>query len=145
MLLGTYRLQDPAGKELAALVHGNRLIRANVRSTDELRRAWSTPAFKDALRRRNINPQLVLADPENTALLDQYLQEQDAVPQGDPPRTADEGAQAEGVDNGLEGSPLRVRIPLKRWREQIVADEMFNNKRARTEAPSDSDAVLSEA
>ena len=37
MLLGTYRLQDPSGRELAALVHGNRLIKANIRTAEELR------------------------------------------------------------------------------------------------------------
>ena len=37
MLLGTYRLQDPNGRELAALAHGNRLIEAIIRTTDELK------------------------------------------------------------------------------------------------------------
>jgi len=65
-LLGTYRLQDPNGRELKALVHGNRLIRAKFRTTEELRRLWASPATKDALRRRNINAEFVPADPENT-------------------------------------------------------------------------------
>src|SRR5436305_374185 len=47
MLLGTYRLQDPSGRELAALVHGNRLIKANIRTADELRDLWASPKAKD--------------------------------------------------------------------------------------------------
>jgi hypothetical protein len=38
VLLGTYHLQDPNGKEFGYLIHGNRLIKANVRSTNELRK-----------------------------------------------------------------------------------------------------------
>ena len=30
MLLGTYCIQDPKGKEFGHLIHGNRLIRANI-------------------------------------------------------------------------------------------------------------------
>jgi hypothetical protein len=37
MLIGTYRLQDLNGPKLVALVHGNRLIRAKIRTADELR------------------------------------------------------------------------------------------------------------
>jgi len=40
MLLGRYGLQDSNGRELAALVHGNRLVRANINTADELRDAW---------------------------------------------------------------------------------------------------------
>ena len=49
MLLGTYRLQDPNGHELAALVHGNRLVKASVRTADELRDLWASPKTKDKL------------------------------------------------------------------------------------------------
>src|SRR5439155_10557618 len=49
-LLGTYRLQDPHGRELAALVHGNRLIKANIRMADELRYLWASPKANDKLR-----------------------------------------------------------------------------------------------
>ena len=77
-LLGTYRLQDPNGRELKALIHGNRLIRAKFRTTEELRRLWASPATKDALRRRNINAEFVIsADPENTDALERYLFEYD--------------------------------------------------------------------
>ena len=37
MLLGTYRLQDLNERELAALVHGNRLIETTIRTADELK------------------------------------------------------------------------------------------------------------
>src|SRR5436190_5412378 len=66
MLLGTYRLHDPNGRELQALVHGNRLIKAYIRTTDELRKLWASPATKDALRRRNIETEFIPSDPENT-------------------------------------------------------------------------------
>ena len=51
MMLGTYRLQNPNGVELASLVHGNRLLRAHISSAEKLRRLWAAPAFKDQLRR----------------------------------------------------------------------------------------------
>jgi len=50
MLLGMYRLQDPNGRELATLVHGNRLIKANIRTADELQDLWASPKLKDRLR-----------------------------------------------------------------------------------------------
>ena len=78
MMLGTYRLQDPNGKELATLVHGNRLIKANISSADELRRLWAAPAMKDQLRRRNLNAEIMPSDErQNTELLEQYLWDDD--------------------------------------------------------------------
>jgi hypothetical protein len=77
MLLGTYRLQDPNGRELAALVHGNRLIKANIRTADELRDLWASPKTKDKLRKRNRNVELVPSYAENTDALDQHLQDND--------------------------------------------------------------------
>ena len=77
MMLGTYRLQDPNGKELAALVHGNRLIGANIRTTDALKKLWASPSVKDALRRQNASLELVPSDPENTRTLEQHLMELD--------------------------------------------------------------------
>ena len=38
MALGTYRLQDPSGKQLQALVHGNRLLKAHINSRETLRK-----------------------------------------------------------------------------------------------------------
>ena len=77
-MLGTYRLQDPNGKELATLVHGNRLIKANISSADELRRLWAAPAMKDQLRRRNLNAEIMPSDErQNTELLEQYLWDDD--------------------------------------------------------------------
>lgn len=66
MLLGTYRLQDPNGRELHALIHGNRLLKANIRTTDELRKLWASLRTKDALRRRNIHTELIPSEPDNT-------------------------------------------------------------------------------
>src|SRR4030095_17012742 len=76
-LLGTYRLQDPNGHELDALIHGNRLIKANVSTADELRDLWAPPKGKDRLRKRNRNVELIPSYPENTDSLDRYLQDND--------------------------------------------------------------------
>ena len=77
-MLGTYRLHDPNGIELTSLVHGNRLIQANISSADKLRRLWAAPAFKDQLRRRNINAEVAPSDlRQNTELLEQCLLEDD--------------------------------------------------------------------
>ena len=75
MLLGTYRLQDPNGRELAALVHGNRLIKANMTTADELQDLWASPKAKDKLRRRNRNLELMPSYAKHTDILDQYLQD----------------------------------------------------------------------
>ena len=75
MLLGTYRLTDPNGRELAALVHGNRLIKANIRTADELRDLWASPKAKDKLRKRNRNVELIPSYSENTDILDRHLQD----------------------------------------------------------------------
>jgi hypothetical protein len=78
IILGTYRLQDPNGKELAALVHGNRLLRAYISSTETLKKFWASPAAKDQLRLRNITTEYIGSDnPQNTELLEQYLFEDD--------------------------------------------------------------------
>ena len=79
MLFGTYRLQDPNGRELAALVHGNRLIKANISTADELRDLWASPKAKDKLRRRNRNLELIPSYQQNTDILDQYLQDDNEV------------------------------------------------------------------
>src|SRR5208282_2045566 len=80
MLLGTYRLQDPNGGELQMLVHGNRLLKANIRTTDELRKLWASPATKDQLRKRNVQIKLVASEPENMEILERYLLEIDEEP-----------------------------------------------------------------
>src|SRR5579871_4231334 len=68
-LLGTYRLMDPNGHELHALIHGNRLRKANIRTTDELKKLWSSPAAKDALRKSNQQSELHPANEINNRLL----------------------------------------------------------------------------
>lgn len=53
-LLGIYRLIDPNARELYALIQDNRLIKMNIRTTDELRKLWSSPTAKDSLRKINL-------------------------------------------------------------------------------------------
>jgi hypothetical protein len=77
MLLGTYRLQDPNRRELATFMHGNRLIRANIRTESELRDLLASPKAKDKLRKRNRNLELLLSYAMDTDILDQYLQDND--------------------------------------------------------------------
>ena len=55
-------------------MHGNRLIKANIRTADELRDLWASPKAKDKFRKRNRNVELVPSYSENTDVLDQYLQ-----------------------------------------------------------------------
>ncbi len=74
MLLGMYRLQDSNGRELAALVHGNRLIKANMTTANELQDLWESPKVKDKLRQRNRNLELMPLYAKHTDILDQYLQ-----------------------------------------------------------------------
>ena len=50
------------------------MIKANIRTTDELRDLWASPKAKDELRKRNRNVELVPSYSENTDVLDQYLQ-----------------------------------------------------------------------
>jgi len=51
------------------------LIKAHIRTADELRDLWASPKAKDALRRRNLNVELVPSYSENTDILDRHLQE----------------------------------------------------------------------
>ena len=76
MMLSTYQLQDPMGKELGSLVHGNRLVKANV-DGDELRKMWapSRPSVKDELWRRNNIPDkdFVLSTDNNSPIITDFL------------------------------------------------------------------------
>ena len=128
MLLGTYRLHDPDGRELQALVHGNRLIKANIRTTDELRKLWASPATKDALRRRNIQTELVPSDPENTDALERYLLEIDI---DDPdPGDGQDGQDALGPVDDQEPE-LIVGNPHKRRRQEVTRNESITNEAER--------------
>jgi hypothetical protein len=49
------------------------LIKAHIRTADELRDLWASPKAKDKLRRRNRNLELMPSYAENTDILDQYL------------------------------------------------------------------------
>jgi len=73
MALGTYRLQDPRGKELQALVHGNRFLKAHVSTHEALEKLWAFPAMKDALRRANKQTDLIRSDADGTQRLERLL------------------------------------------------------------------------
>ena len=77
MLLGTYRLQDLNGRELAALGHGNRLIEAKIRTADELKQLWASSKSKDILRKRNKWVKVFSSYSENIDILDEQLQNDD--------------------------------------------------------------------
>jgi hypothetical protein len=140
-LLGTYRLQDPSGKELAALIHGNRLVQANIRTTDALRKLWASPSVKDALRRQNANLELVPSDPENTRILERHLMDLDDQPDELEPLIHDLDADANTNTTSVQSSrkrsrqdanlpelspdqPLKLRIPLRLWQEQIALQQV---------------------
>jgi hypothetical protein len=151
MLLGTYRLQDPGGAELAALVHGNRLLKANLSTAEELRDLWSSPAAKDRLRRASASMELLPSFPENTEALNRYLMEEDgemvpdaplhmAVPEvgqpGEPQiETVDVPGQVAPDSPTLQmtetrdgdGPRFTLRLNLKRLREQEALDEVLGH------------------
>jgi hypothetical protein len=80
MALGTYRLQDPEGKELQALVHGNRLIKAQINLYEALEKLWASPATKDALRKTNKWVDLVKSDADGTCRLERLLLGESELP-----------------------------------------------------------------
>lgn len=141
-MLGTYRLQDPNGRELSALVHGYRLIQANIRTTDELRKLWGSPSARDALRQQNSRLELIPSESENTDELERYLMEVDPdepdleslqIDSRKRTRDSDESTHEVGSGKQRKGD-LIVKIPRKRWQEQIALDEATG----RNAAPSSS-------
>ena len=121
MLPGTYRLQDPNSQEFGHLIHGNRLIKANIRITDELRKLWASSAVQAQLQRSNTK--LVASDPENTAILEhQLLQVDETIP--DPPDPLPEPVEEppSQVSAPLQ-RPFVVKIPQKHWLDQIVRNQ----------------------
>ena len=60
-------------------MHDNRLIQANIRTMNELRRLWTSSSAKDALRRQNARLELIPSDPENTKALEDYLMSLDEI------------------------------------------------------------------
>jgi hypothetical protein len=133
MLLGTYRLQDPNGRELQVLVHGNRLLKANIRTTDELQKLWASPATKDQWRKRNVQTELVASEPENIATLERYLLEIDEEEPDPEPLDQTSGPTAqtpkkrrhEDHDDGR----VMLKIPRKRRLEQIALEELTTKRR----------------
>ena len=131
MLLGTYRLQDPNGTELAALIHGNRLIKAAISTADELRDLWASPAVKDMLRKKGIHYEVVPSYPENTALLNQQLREDEGIPMPIDPIDQQPTAKPKKKTKKRE---LKTKVnedkrilgtrDLKRTREQEIFDEI---------------------
>ena len=124
MLLGTYRLQDPNGRELAALVHGNRLVKATVNTADELRDLWASLSAKDALRKRNVRKEDVLPSyPENTDILDAHLQDDEDIPPRSPP--------AEQQDTQQSTHPFIIKIKRPQIFDEITVKEVRQSKRPR--------------
>ena len=124
-LLGTYRIQDPNGRELPLLIHGNRLISATISTTAQLRELWSSPAKKDQLRRQtqNQNLELVPSEPENTRELERYLLEIESNENDLEPLTMEATQERTSETEKTSESPFRVRISPKRWMEQIALSE----------------------
>ena len=119
MLLGTCRLQDPNGNELATLVHGNRRIQAIIRAAVALRKLWASPSAKDALRRQNAHLELIRSDLENTKALENYLMEID-VDKPNPEALPNSHKRKEHPESESDSFSVLIRIPQKRWLEQIA-------------------------
>jgi len=141
MLLGTYRLQDPNGTELEALIHGNRLIKAAISTADALRDLWASPAVKDMLRKKGIHAEVAPSYPENTALLNQQLRDDEGIPlptdhEDQPTATsARKSKQRRLKEKAQNDKKIVLKINLKRIREQQVMDDIIS-KRQKTTTPS---------
>ena len=146
MLLGTYRLQDPNGTELAALIHGNRLIKAAIDTADELRDLWASPAVKDMLRKKGIHAEVVPSYPENTALLNQQLQDDEGIPiptdqMDQQPTTSPNKKTRKRKLKAKVKKDKRILVTrdLKRKQEQQIFDEIVVEqppKRTKSTTPS---------
>jgi hypothetical protein len=123
-LLGTYRLQDPNGRELTALIHGNRLIKANIRTADELRDLWASPKAKDKLWKRNRHVELIPSYPENTNALEWHLYDDDHDDGGNP-TALDDALEFQDNTSSSARIPPIVRKYSKRKRELEVYDEII--------------------
>jgi len=87
-------------------------LEATVRTADELKELWASPRGKDILRRRNKQVEVLPSYPENTEVLDQYLQNDD--------------------DEDDTVVPEIVKKSLKRKREPEVFDEIIVEKEPRS-------------
>ena len=87
-------------------MHGIRLIKANIRTVDELRDLWASPKVKDKFRKRNRNVELVPSYSENTDVLEQYLQDNE-----------DDDDDLDEIEVDLEIGGSEQRKNLKRKRE----------------------------
>lgn len=126
------------------MIYGNRLIKANIRTTGDLRKSWSSPAAKNALRKSNRQPELFPADEENNRLPERLVLEMDEdVPRQDGTTVA----QPDGVSGQAERESqvqLEVRGGLKRKHEpdKEIFDEITVERslppelRAEARAPS---------
>lgn len=80
ILLGTYKLQDPNGRELAVLAYGNQLIKAAIHTANELRDIWVSLRKREEVRRRKAELELISSYPENSNTLQQNLFHDEDVP-----------------------------------------------------------------
>ena len=136
-------MQDPSGTELEALIHGNRLIKAAISTADGLRDLWASPAVKDMLRKRGIHAEVAPSYPENTAILNQQLLEDEGVllpttellnEHHQPQKRTKKQKLREKAE---EDRKIILKINLKRIREQQAVDDVIS-KRRKTTTPSSS-------
>jgi len=100
-------------KRINSTLHGNRLIKANIRTADELWHLWESPKVKDKLQQRNRNVELIPSYAENTDILDQYLQDNEE----------DSDSLDDTSEMHLEMSDVTRNNNLKRKRE--ILDEII--------------------
>jgi hypothetical protein len=135
MILGTYRLHDPSGREFGALVHGNRSVPAAISAADELKTLWAASSTKDAFRRQNITPELMPAIEENTKALEQHLLEEDV----EDPLVLQVPAPPPTGYKGEDKPRFILRLPVRQIRERAALEEAMNPrppKRRKTTTPS---------
>jgi len=138
MMLGTYRLQGPDGAELKHLVHGNRLARAAIRDTDQLRKLWASPDAKNVRRQLSTRQEWEEPTPENTAILEQLLHDLDEEVDLPPPRSMQEPVRKEMQEPFIEPAEptnqpfqTKFKINLKRLREREAIENVFQEPRSK--------------
>ena len=90
------------------------MIKANIRTADELRDLWASPKLKDRLRKRNQKLELIPSYAKNTDALDQYLQDSEV----------DDPDEALMIDLRIDNAIPKKKKNLKRKREPKVFKEI---------------------
>jgi hypothetical protein len=91
---------------------------------------WASPSTKDALRGTNKQRELIPSDPEKTKALESYLTEIDADEPEPEPQQEDiqiglpsRKRKRESEESTDQPRQIVIKIPQRRWLEEIALDE----------------------